>query len=327
MSGRSGAARRSSSSGSCARARWRCADVAAGVDDEPVQPGRELRLAAELLDPHAELRERLLRRVLRILRIREQVPRQPLDPRRVARAERLERPGVAVLCARDQDRIAQPVVGERGVGAKLMPDSTAATGTGLHAGPSVVRRCSSSREAGSASPSDGSSRARRRSACSTARPRARSSPRTSRPPGRGRLGRAWEAPKGAGLLFSIVLTPRVDARAAARAHRRRRRGRVRGDLPARRGFPRASSRRTTCSSAAGRWRGSSPRPPRDGSCSASASTSARARPSSPRTRALPATSLALEGAAVERGELLATILEQLEQRYDRWVNASVSPDT
>src|SRR5205809_471912 len=28
--------------------------------------------------------------------------------------------------------------------------------------------------------------------------------------GRGRLGRAWEAPKGAGLLFSIMLTPRVE---------------------------------------------------------------------------------------------------------------------
>jgi BirA family biotin operon repressor/biotin-[acetyl-CoA-carboxylase] ligase len=47
----------------------------------------------------------------------------------------------------------------------------------------------------------------------------------------------------------------------------------------------------------------------------------------PEDTRLPATSLALEGAAVERGELLATILEQLEQRYDRWLNASVSTDT
>src|SRR5262245_10940620 len=35
-------------------------DVAARVHREPVEPGRELRLAAELLDPHAELDECLL---------------------------------------------------------------------------------------------------------------------------------------------------------------------------------------------------------------------------------------------------------------------------
>ena len=35
-----------------------------------------------------------------------------------------------------------------------------------------------------------------------------------------------------------------------------------------------------------------------------------------------ATSLALEGATVDRAELLAAILEQLEARYDRWVSAA-----
>src|SRR3954447_1382076 len=37
--------------------------VLARVHEEPVEPRRELRLSAELLQPDAELRERLLRRV------------------------------------------------------------------------------------------------------------------------------------------------------------------------------------------------------------------------------------------------------------------------
>src|SRR5207249_2775895 len=36
----------------------------------------------------------------------------------------------------------------------------------------------------------------------------------------------------------------------------------------------------------------------------------------------PATSLALQGAAVDPAELLAAILERLEARYDRWVSAT-----
>ena len=144
--------------------------------------------------------------------------------------------------------------------------------------------------------------------------------------GRGRLGRAWEAPKGAGLLFSIVLTSRVEP----------------GRLPeltvvAAEAVCAAISLETGLSA--------SVKPPNDvlvggrkvaGILAEAAggrvvlgvgvnvSQSAVQLPEDTR---LPATSLALEGAAVERGELLATILEQLEQRYDRWLNASVSTDT
>ena len=108
-------ARSSSGSGSQRRTRWRCGDVAARVDDEPVEPGRELRLAAELAEPHAELRERLLRGVARVLGIARSCARAA---RRAGRAARRAPParGVAVFCSRHQDRVAQPLVDERRVG-------------------------------------------------------------------------------------------------------------------------------------------------------------------------------------------------------------------
>jgi len=98
--------------------------VAAGVDDEPVQPGRELGLAAKLLEPDADLRERLLGRVGGVLRVAEQVPREPLDLRSVPREQGLERPRVAVLRPRHEDGIAQPLVGEAVAAAQLEPDRT-----------------------------------------------------------------------------------------------------------------------------------------------------------------------------------------------------------
>ena len=73
------------------RACLRLREVLAGVDDEPVQPGRERRLAAELADADDELRERVLRRVARVLGVAQQVQRELLDPRRVPLAERRER--------------------------------------------------------------------------------------------------------------------------------------------------------------------------------------------------------------------------------------------
>jgi hypothetical protein len=52
----------------------------------------------------------------------------------VPSADRFERALVAVLGARDQNGITEPLVGERRLRRKLTPDSTAATGAGLHAG-------------------------------------------------------------------------------------------------------------------------------------------------------------------------------------------------
>src|SRR6185295_4454674 len=71
--------------------------VAARVDHEPVQPRCELRLAAELPDSGADLRERVLRSVARLLRITEDPPGQLLDGRLVAHAQRLKGLSVAVL--------------------------------------------------------------------------------------------------------------------------------------------------------------------------------------------------------------------------------------
>ena len=58
------------------------------VEDEPVQPGRELRVAAELLQPDAHFRERLLRGIARIFGIAKDVAREPLDLRGVTSKER-----------------------------------------------------------------------------------------------------------------------------------------------------------------------------------------------------------------------------------------------
>ena len=107
-------------------------DVAARVDGEAVQPRRELRLAAKLLDPLTELRKRLLRCILRVFSIGQQVPCQALDAWRMTYAERLKGVLVAVLCTCDQDGIAESLVDDRGLGPKLTLDSTAVTRKGLH---------------------------------------------------------------------------------------------------------------------------------------------------------------------------------------------------
>ena len=84
-----------------------------------MQPGRELRLAAELANPDAELRERLLRRVARILRVAEQMERELLHAWRVPLAERGQRTRVAVLCPCHQDRVGEPLVDRAAVSREL----------------------------------------------------------------------------------------------------------------------------------------------------------------------------------------------------------------
>jgi BirA family biotin operon repressor/biotin-[acetyl-CoA-carboxylase] ligase len=144
--------------------------------------------------------------------------------------------------------------------------------------------------------------------------------------GRGRLGRAWEAPRGAGLLFSIVLTPAVEperlpeltvvAAEAVCAAIARQTGLAANVKPPNDVLVRGRKVAGILAEAA------------EGRVVLGAGVNvAQTGAQLPEETRLPATSLALEGATVERGELLATILEQLEERYDRWVNASVSPDT
>ena len=174
--------------------------VAARVHDEPVQPRRELRLAAELPNPRADLRERLLRRIAGVLGIAKDPARDLLDCRLVAGAQGLERLPVAVLRAFDQDGVAQPLVGERRARPQGLPDWTALRAQWLHLPHSTARwttrstqkPCSRCSGAASAGPTPTSSAANRPSACSrTTRPRGPSPLRTSR-----RRGEAGSAATG-----------------------------------------------------------------------------------------------------------------------------------
>jgi hypothetical protein len=81
--------------------------VAARVHDEPVQPGRELRFAAELLQARADLDQRLLRSVPRLLEIAYQLGGKAVDPGRIALDQCVERAPVAVGRLVDELRIGQ----------------------------------------------------------------------------------------------------------------------------------------------------------------------------------------------------------------------------
>jgi hypothetical protein len=84
-----------------------------------VEPGRELRLASELPDADAQLRERVLGCVARVLGIGEQVRGKTLNAWRVALAKRSEGLPVTVLRSLHQDRVAQLLVDERPGGPQL----------------------------------------------------------------------------------------------------------------------------------------------------------------------------------------------------------------
>lgn len=140
--------------------------------------------------------------------------------------------------------------------------------------------------------------------------------------GRGRLGRVWEDAPGTSLLFSVLLRPAVPAERLP-------------ELSVLAAEAVAEAVRELTALAAG------VKEPNDvlvggrkvagvlGEASEgrvvlgigiNVAQSAAELP--PETR-LPATSLALETAAeVDRGELLAAVLERLERRYDAWVTAS-----
>ena len=107
-------------------------DVAAGVDDEPVQPGRERGLAAELRQLDAELCERVLGGVARVLAVTQQMVRQPLDARRVPLAERCQRAPIAVFRSLHQNRVAQPFVDQRLVMPEVLTDWTRSAHGRLH---------------------------------------------------------------------------------------------------------------------------------------------------------------------------------------------------
>ena len=70
------------------------------------------------MQTHAHLRERLLSSVLCILGVAEHVACEPLDPRSVAGAERVERGPVAGLRTCHENRVTQLLVDRDGLRAQ-----------------------------------------------------------------------------------------------------------------------------------------------------------------------------------------------------------------
>jgi biotin-[acetyl-CoA-carboxylase] ligase BirA-like protein len=195
-------------------------DVEARVDDEPVEPGRELGVAAKLAQPHAELRERFLGGVAGVLGIREQVRGEPLDAWGVPLAERRERLRVAVVGPLDEDGITELLVDERSFRPRVLPNLTASAKRRLH-GRLVYLAVSDSLAPEAVLP-------RLRGRFGQPYEHVGSTPSTQlllpadapegalvaaeeQTAGRGRLGRRWLAPVGTSLLCSLQLRPGVSA--------------------------------------------------------------------------------------------------------------------
>jgi biotin-[acetyl-CoA-carboxylase] ligase BirA-like protein len=184
--------------------------VEARVDDEPVQPRRELRTAAKLLQAHADLCERLLRGVARIVGIAQDLAREPLHFRRVAGEQRLERLPVAILRTLHKDRVAQLLVEQTAVPAELerdracfphlaslvavselSPDAVLPLLTGRFGQPyRFVEECASTQRLFGEDDPEGATIVT-----------------DHQTEGRGRLGRTWEDIPGRALLMSVLLRP------------------------------------------------------------------------------------------------------------------------
>ena len=97
----------------------RLGDVLARVDDQAVQPGRELRVAAELLHPAHELDHRFLGGIVRILGVAQDVERDPVDAIRMAGAQRREGELVSVFDTSYENGVREPFVDERPIRAQV----------------------------------------------------------------------------------------------------------------------------------------------------------------------------------------------------------------
>ena len=115
-------------------------DITAGVERQAMEPRRERGLAAELADLHAELRERVLRGVARVLGICEHVGGEATDAGRVAGTQRLEGVSVSVLGTSHENRVAEAVVRKLGLGPQRGTDSAACTQRSVARGESTDRR-------------------------------------------------------------------------------------------------------------------------------------------------------------------------------------------
>jgi biotin-[acetyl-CoA-carboxylase] ligase BirA-like protein len=184
--------------------------VETSVDDEPVQPRRELRPAAELLQADADLCECLLGGVARIVRIAQNLPREPLDFRRMPGEQRLERLLVTVLRTLHEDRVAQLFVEEAAVPAELEPDRACFPHLASLVG---VSDLSSDAMLPLFGDTFGQPYRFVESCASTQRLFGEDDPEGAtivtdhQTEGRGRLGRTWEDVPGRALLMSVLLRP------------------------------------------------------------------------------------------------------------------------
>jgi BirA family biotin operon repressor/biotin-[acetyl-CoA-carboxylase] ligase len=138
--------------------------------------------------------------------------------------------------------------------------------------------------------------------------------------GRGRLGRTWQAPAGTSLLFSIVLVPPVPLERLAEL-----------SLVAGEAVAEAIEAETGLTAAikhpndvliGGRKVAGILAEAVEGRVVLGVGVNvSQTEEQLPRDVVKPATSLLLEGATVDRAELLATVLERLESHYDIWVTS------
>ena len=138
--------------------------------------------------------------------------------------------------------------------------------------------------------------------------------------GRGRLGRSWHAPAGTSLLFSIVLIPPVPPERLAELSV------VAGEAVAE-----AIATETGLEAAikhpndvliAGRKVAGVLAEAAEGRVVLGVGVNiSQTEDQLPSDLVTAATSLSLEGAVVDRAELLATILERLEAHYDAWITS------
>ena len=189
-------------------------EIATRVDHDSMKPRRELAVAAELAQPDGQLEQRLLRGVAGVLDVAEDLGGQPRHAGGMALEQRLERAPVAVVCPRDEIRVAQPSIAEKrprnrwqragGLGGwhcadsllrsmpgSLAPDAVAPFLRGRFGDPYLYAiRCDSTQRALAPDLPEGAVAVCEEQAA-----------------GRGRLGRAWLAPSGTSILCSVLLRP------------------------------------------------------------------------------------------------------------------------
>jgi biotin-[acetyl-CoA-carboxylase] ligase BirA-like protein len=184
--------------------------VEARVDDEPVQPRRELGAAAKLLQAHADFRECLLCGVARIVGVTQDLPRKPLDFRRMPSEQRLERRLIAVLRTLHEDGIAELLVEQTATRAKLEPDRACFPHLASLVGvseldpgavlPLLVGRLGKPYNFVESCPST-------QRLFGEDDPEGATIVTDHQTEGRGRLGRKWEDVPGRALLMSVLLRP------------------------------------------------------------------------------------------------------------------------